>query len=98
MDQHHPGRSFKDAWRNLLMSRPPSSAEEGSCSDTSEHLPERQIDAGGTRERVLPVFQRRHAVINEAGGAAPHRDVAVFHRKAANGILAPLAAPQEHRR
>ena len=23
IDQHHPGRSFKDASRNLLMSRPP---------------------------------------------------------------------------
>ena len=62
----------------------------------SEHLAERQIDAGGAGQRVLPGFQRRDAVIDEARGTAPDRHVAVFDAQAADRIAAPLSAPQEY--
>ena len=41
-------------------------------------------------------LERRHAVVDEAGGTAPNRDVAALQTEAAHGIGAALAAPQKH--
>src|SRR5438093_13238779 len=45
---------------------------------------------------MLPVLERRHAVVNKARRTAPHRDIAVFDTQPAHGVGAPLAAPQEY--
>src|SRR5712691_8814514 len=64
----------------------------------SEHLSKGKIDASGAGHWVLPVLERRDAVINETCGTAPHRDVAAFEGQAAHRIGAAFAAPQEYGR
>src|SRR6266852_2620044 len=62
----------------------------------SEHLSEGKIDASSAGQRVLPVLERSNAVIDEACGTAPHRDVTAFEAQATQWIGAAIAAPQEY--
>ena len=50
----------------------------------SKYPSEGEIDASGTGQRVLPVLERRDAVIDEACGTAPHHDVTAFEVQAAH--------------
>lgn len=53
------------------------------------------MDASGTG---LPVVERRHTVIDEAGGTSPHCDVTAFEAEVAHWIGTTFATPQEYSR
>ena len=50
----------------------------------SEDFSKSEIDAGGAGQRMQAVFQRRDAVIDEAGGTAPDGNVSIFDTQAAH--------------
>lgn len=64
----------------------------------SEHFPKGKIDASGASQRMLPITERRYAVIDEACGTAPHHDISAFEAKAAHAIGATFAAPHKYSR
>ena len=83
---------------NALWGRP-FWAAAGLCPGVpgrAEHLSERQINPHSAGKRMLAILQRRHAVINEPRGAAPHHHIAAFEAKPPHGVGTPLAAPQKH--
>jgi hypothetical protein len=49
----------------------------------SEHLSEGKIYASGAGQVMLPILERGDAVIDEACGTAPHRNVTVFKAESA---------------
>ena len=62
-------------------------------AEVSEHLSKSKIQASGARQRMLPVLERSDAVIYEACGTAPYRDVTTFDDQATHRIGAAFAAP-----
>src|SRR5688500_13544168 len=64
----------------------------------SEDLSEGKVDSNRTCQRVVPVLQRRDAVIEEASRSAPHRNVSALDQQPTKWIGALLPAPQEYGR
>ncbi len=59
------------------------------------HRTEHQVNALGASERMLPIFERSHAVVDDPCPAAPHRNTAPFESHAAHRIGPALAVDTE---
>src|SRR5712692_8229401 len=83
-------------WPSLPKLYPDGERHGPRMPTASQHLSEGKIDASSPGQRMLPVLERRDAVIDEACGTAPHRDVTAFEVQAAHRIGAAFDAPQEY--
>ena len=64
----------------------------------SEDFSEGEMMRAAPVKRMLPLLERRDAVIDEACRTAPHHDVTTFEVHAAHRIGTVFAAPQEYGR